>query len=76
MSPAPFWVAGAPVDNRSVSEVVNPYDNSVVGEYYEPEPDDSEQAVAAATAVLPEAIATTASQRAAALMQGWLRDGR
>ncbi len=69
MSPAPFWVAGAPVDNRTVSEVVNPYDNSVVGEYYEPEPDDSEQAVAAATAVLPEAIATTASQRAAALMQ-------
>ena len=67
MSAAPFWVAGAPQDNRATRKVTNPYDNSVVGEYYVPESDDAERAVAAAVAVTPEAMATTATQRAAAL---------
>ncbi len=67
MSAAPFWVAGAPQDNRATRRVTNPYDNSVVGEYYVPESDDAERAVAAAVAVAPEAMATTATQRAAAL---------
>lgn len=65
---APFWIAGQPVTSDSVHEVHSPYDGSVVGAHFEPTAADVEAAVAAAVAVGTQAQATTAAQRAAALM--------
>ncbi|MEZ5184825.1 MAG: aldehyde dehydrogenase family protein [Candidatus Nanopelagicales bacterium] len=64
----PFWVAGKPRTGAAVHEVHNPYDGHVVDRHAEPTPVDVEEAVAAAVAVQPEALATTAAERADALM--------
>ncbi len=64
----PFWVAGRPRTSDTVVTVHSPYDGSVVGSYCVPGPADVADAVAAADAVQPAALATTAAQRADALM--------
>ncbi len=68
MTPTPFWIAGQSRTSGEVVDVHNPFDASVVGSICIPTPEDVEAAVAAAHAVQPEAIATTAAQRADALM--------
>lgn len=64
----PFWIAGQPRTSDVVEQVRNPYDGSIVATICLPTAADVEEAVAAADAVQPEALATTAAQRAAALM--------
>jgi acyl-CoA reductase-like NAD-dependent aldehyde dehydrogenase len=64
----PFWVAGTSRTSSGVHQVHSPYDGSVVGRHAQPTPADVDEAVAAAVAVQPEALATTAAQRAEALM--------
>ncbi len=64
----PFWIAGQARTSPTVEDITNPYDGSVVGRICIPTADDVELAVAAADAVQGEAVATTAAQRAAALM--------
>lgn len=66
--PRPFWIAGRARTSGDVADVTNPYDNSVVGRICIPTSADVEEAVAAADRVQPEALATTAAQRADALM--------
>lgn len=66
--PRPFWVAGQERTGSTTVDVTNPYDGSVVGSLWVPEPGDVEAAVAAADAVQPAALATTAARRAAALL--------
>ncbi|MDO8731606.1 MAG: aldehyde dehydrogenase family protein [Actinomycetota bacterium] len=64
----PAWVAGSAVDIGNVVEVRHPGDGSVVGTYIAPSLQEVEQAVTAAAAVKDAARATTAAQRAAALL--------
>ncbi len=66
--PRPFWVAGHERTGSRTVDVTNPYDGSVVGSLWVPEPQDVEEAVAAADAAQQAALATTAAQRAAALL--------
>lgn len=65
--PKPFWIAGEPRTGDTVNEVHSPYDGSFVGAHGVPTPADVEAAVAAAVAAQPQAVATTAAQRAEAL---------
>lgn len=64
----PFWVAGKPVSSDEVAEIRSPYDGDLVARLSIPTAGDVEAAVSAADAVQPEAMATSAAQRAAALM--------
>ena len=66
--PRPFWVAGHERTGSTTVDVTNPYDGSIVGSLWVPEPQDVEEAVAAADAAQQAALATTAAQRAAALL--------
>lgn len=68
MTALPFWIAGQPRTSDEVSDVHNPFDGAVVGSICVPTAADVEAAVAAADDVQAEAIATTAAQRADALM--------
>ena len=64
----PFWVAGKPRSSAGVHEVHSPFDGHLVARHAQPTPADVDEAVAAAVAVQSEALATTAAQRADALM--------
>ncbi len=64
----PFWIAGKSRSSSAVHEVRSPYDGTLVGRHAEPSEEDVEEAVQAAVDVQPEALATTAAQRADALM--------
>ncbi len=66
--PRPFWIAGQPRTSAEVEDITNPYDGAVVGRICIPTATDVDDAVASADAVQAEAIATTAAQRADALM--------
>lgn len=67
-APRSFWVAGQAGTSATAADVTSPYDGSVVGRFWVPGPDDVEAAVAAADSIQGAALATTAAQRAAALM--------
>lgn len=67
-TPRPFWVAGQPRLGDDAVEVLSPYDGHVIAHHGLPGKDDVEDAVAAAVAGFHDAQATTAAQRAAALM--------
>ena len=64
----PAWIAGKAVSQGALAEVRHPGDGSVVGTYLVPTKDDLEIAVAAAWDARSIAQATSAAQRAAALM--------
>ena len=64
----PFWVAGKPRTGTAVHEVHSPYSGELVGRIAVPTDADVDEAVQAAVDVQPAALATTAAQRAAALM--------
>jgi aldehyde dehydrogenase (NAD+) len=64
----PFWIAGRAETSASTAEVTNPYDGSVVGAHHVPDADQVERAVAAAWDVRRAFAATTAAQRAGALV--------
>ncbi|MFN8184812.1 MAG: aldehyde dehydrogenase family protein [Candidatus Nanopelagicales bacterium] len=64
----PFWVAGKPRVGTAVHEVHSPYDATLVGIHAEPTAEDVDEAVQAAVDAQPAALATTAAQRAEALM--------
>ncbi|HQR80023.1 MAG TPA: aldehyde dehydrogenase family protein [Actinomycetota bacterium] len=64
----PFWVAGKPRVGAAVHEVHSPYDGQLVGRHAEPTAADVDEAVQAAVDVQPAALATSAAQRAEALM--------
>lgn len=64
----PFWVAGKPRVGAAVHEVHSPYDGRLVGRHAEPTAADVDDAVRAAVEVQPAALATSAAQRAEALM--------
>ncbi len=64
----PSWIAGSAVTEGESIAVHHPGDGSVVGTYTVPSAADVERAVAAAHACRKAAQATTAAQRAAALM--------
>ena len=66
--PHPFWVAGRPRTSGELHTVHNPYDGSPVAEHYLPAPEDIEAAVVAADTSQAAANATSAAQRADALM--------
>ncbi len=68
MTALPFWIAGQSRTSGEVIDVHNPFDGTVVGSICVPTAADVEAAVAAANDVQAEAIATTAAQRADALM--------
>lgn len=68
MTALPFWIAGQSRTSDEVIDVHNPFDGAVVGSICVPTTADVEAAVAAAYDVQAEAIATTAAQRADALM--------
>ncbi len=68
MSITPFWVAGKPRTGSIVHEVHSPFDASLVGAHAEPTAADVDEAVQAAVDVQPAALATSAAQRAEALM--------
>ena len=60
----PFWVAGKPARGPAVHEVRSPFDGHMVDRHALPTPEDVDEAVAAAVDVQPQALATTAAQRA------------
>ncbi|MGB3013639.1 MAG: aldehyde dehydrogenase family protein, partial [Candidatus Nanopelagicales bacterium] len=64
----PYWVAGKPRTSPAVHEVRSPFDGHMVDRHALPTPEDVDEAVAAAVDVQPQALATTAAQRADALM--------
>ena len=64
----PSWIAGHAVTDGPSVTVTHPGDDSPVGSYTVPTAEQVEVAVASAHAVRKEAQATTAAQRAAALM--------
>lgn len=64
----PFWVAGQSRTSAAVHEVHSPFDGHMVAKHALPTPDDVDEAVSAAVDVQPQALATTAAQRADALM--------
>lgn len=64
----PFWVAGKPRTGTAVHEVHSPYSGELVGRIAVPTDADVDEAVQAAVDVQPAALATTAAQRAEALM--------
>lgn len=68
MSVTPYWVAGKPRTGAIVHEVHSPFDGTLVGSHAEPSPADVDEAVQAAVDVQSAALATTAAQRAEALM--------
>ena len=68
MSVTPFWVAGKPRTGSIVHEVHSPFDGTLVGSHAEPSAADVDEAVQAAVDVQSAALATTAAQRADALM--------
>jgi acyl-CoA reductase-like NAD-dependent aldehyde dehydrogenase len=68
VSITPFWVAGKPRAGSVVHEVHSPFDGTLVGSHAEPSATDVDEAVQAAVDVQPAALATTAAQRADALM--------
>jgi len=68
MSAVPFWVAGEPRSTGDTQQISCPYDDAEVGSHYQPSAADIEAAVAAAVAAVPAARATTATQRADALL--------
>jgi acyl-CoA reductase-like NAD-dependent aldehyde dehydrogenase len=63
-----YWVAGQARTSAAVHEVHSPFDGHVVAKHALPTPADVDDAVSAAVDVQPEALATTAAQRAEALM--------
>ncbi|MGW0432941.1 aldehyde dehydrogenase family protein [Micromonospora sp. NPDC003197] len=67
MEQVSFWVAGQAADGDDVVTIRNPYDGRVVGRTTNARPEQVEQAVAAAVAVVDEAAALSAQVRAAAL---------
>jgi acyl-CoA reductase-like NAD-dependent aldehyde dehydrogenase len=71
----PFWVGGRPRSGTAVQEVHSPYDGQQVGAHHVPAAADVEDAVAAAVAAQPAAVATPAAQRAEALMHVSARIG-
>ncbi|MDP2288407.1 MAG: aldehyde dehydrogenase family protein [Actinomycetota bacterium] len=64
----PAWVAGRAIDQGTVVDVHHPGDGAVVGSYVSPTSAEVELAIGAAAQVKDSARATTAAQRAAALM--------
>jgi aldehyde dehydrogenase (NAD+) len=64
----PIWIAGRAETSPTTVDVVNPYDGSVVGAHALPTPEQVETAVAAAWAVRHAFAATSAAERAEALM--------
>lgn len=64
----PFWLAGTATTSGNLEDVTHPGDGSVIGQYYVPNKDQVEQAVAAAWAVRQEFARTSAAQRAEALL--------
>ena len=64
----PAWVAGEPIADGHTVEVLHPGDGSVVGTHVVPTQEQVETAIQAAGSVRSAAQATTAAQRAAALM--------
>lgn len=64
----PAWVAGQSIADGLIVEVIHPGDGSVVGNHVVPTPEQVETAIDAAWSVRSAAQATTAAQRAAALM--------
>lgn len=64
----PAWVAGKAVVSGEIATVTHPGDGSVVGTHVVPSAADVERAAAAAHDVRKAAQATTAAQRASALM--------
>ncbi len=64
----PFWIAGRAETSATTAEVTNPYDGSVAGAHHVPDSEQVERAVAAAWDVRRAFAATTAAQRADALM--------
>jgi acyl-CoA reductase-like NAD-dependent aldehyde dehydrogenase len=67
MDVTPFWLAGRPATGDEELTVTHPYDGRVVGTAAVPTPDQVEQAVAAADAILQEAAALPLHVRAEAL---------
>jgi glyceraldehyde-3-phosphate dehydrogenase (NADP+) len=67
MQDTPFYVAGEPATGDDVVVVRHPYDGREVGRTSNATPDQVEHAVAAAAAVVPEAVTLPAYARAAAL---------
>ncbi|MBB4705476.1 aldehyde dehydrogenase family protein [Sphaerisporangium siamense] len=67
MDVRPFWLAGSPTRGEAELTVTNPHDGRVVGIASVPDPDQAEQAVAAAHAVRKEAAALPIHVRAEAL---------
>jgi glyceraldehyde-3-phosphate dehydrogenase (NADP+) len=67
VDPAPFYVAGRPTIGPDELIIRHPYDGREVGRTTYATPEQVEEAVAAAVAVAPEAVAQPASVRAAAL---------
>lgn len=63
----PFFVAGRATTSAVSADVLHPYDGSVAGAHFVPEPVHVAAAVAAAAAVRRELESTSAAQRAAAL---------
>jgi acyl-CoA reductase-like NAD-dependent aldehyde dehydrogenase len=68
VSVTPYWVAGKPRTGSIVHEVRSPFDGTLVGSHAEPSAADVDEAVQAAVDVQSAALATTAAQRADALM--------
>ncbi|MBA0051852.1 aldehyde dehydrogenase family protein [Streptomyces sp. AJS327] len=66
-SPHAFWLAGRPATGESTLDVTSPWDGRLVGQVSVPTPEQTEEAVAAASAVAAEFAATPAHARAAAL---------
>ena len=64
----PSWIAGCAETSSSSAEVLNPYDGSVAGAHHVPDAEQVERAVAAAWEVRQAFGATTAAQRAEALL--------
>jgi len=64
----PAWIAGRAVTSDVTAEVTNPYDGSVVGTHAVPTSEHVEEAVATAWSVRHAFAATSAAQRAEALM--------